>query len=466
MLRNLSGQRGRIVSKKDDPNGRWICDFRPLNRLTKKRVTALGDVFSKTRSLAAKIWKTGLDAWSGFNQMNATERARRLMQIITDFGVRQWTVLPFGVANGPSYFQEFMLDLYGGTGSSTSKPDMLGDAMHDLDAQLEVWVDDVQLGSGSVFNSSGEMDMDVTCAKGFKQHLKAIERVFERAATANLRFKLSKCHFCKFSLDTLGMVAGLGVVKTDPKKVQAISEWPRPSRPEDVEKFLATTVFIREHLSPRYAQISKPLRDTLAGLHEARKNKTHNRKAKYQPPAKPPADGSWPSFWNTDCEESFDTLKKMVINAVELQVPDFAGARDGSNRFHIWPDACNYGVGAALMQGYPKGTSSHPDSYYSQLGLNTWCTKVELVAKYGELKRRNKSCKAIDSDELEKIFETLGDQKRRAEYDETLGLASKRKSRVDLRPLGVFSKSLSKAQQAWPAWERELLAVLLTLVHF
>ena len=57
--------RTHIVSKKDDPNGRWICDFRPLNRLTKKRVTALGDVFSKTRSLAAKIWKTGLDAWSG-----------------------------------------------------------------------------------------------------------------------------------------------------------------------------------------------------------------------------------------------------------------------------------------------------------------------------------------------------------------------------------------------------------------
>ena len=24
------------------------------------------------------------------------------------------TVLPFGVANGPSYFQEFMLDLFGG----------------------------------------------------------------------------------------------------------------------------------------------------------------------------------------------------------------------------------------------------------------------------------------------------------------------------------------------------------------
>ena len=36
--------------------------------------------------------------------------------------------------------------------------------------------------------------------------------------------------------------------------------WPRPARIEDVEKFLATTVFIREHLSPQYSQLSKPLR--------------------------------------------------------------------------------------------------------------------------------------------------------------------------------------------------------------
>ena len=54
--------RTHIVGKKDDPNGRWICDFRPLNRTTVKRSTALGDVFSKTRSLASKKWKSGLDA--------------------------------------------------------------------------------------------------------------------------------------------------------------------------------------------------------------------------------------------------------------------------------------------------------------------------------------------------------------------------------------------------------------------
>ena len=70
--------RTHVVSKKGDPNGRWICDGKLLNRVTVKRCTAIGDVFSRTRSLASKRRKSGLDAESGFNQLKATERASRL----------------------------------------------------------------------------------------------------------------------------------------------------------------------------------------------------------------------------------------------------------------------------------------------------------------------------------------------------------------------------------------------------
>ena len=77
--------------------GRWICDFRALNRSTIKRPTPIGDVPDKARKLARKRWKSLLDALSGFNQMGATERAKRLLQIITSLGLRQWEVFPFGV---------------------------------------------------------------------------------------------------------------------------------------------------------------------------------------------------------------------------------------------------------------------------------------------------------------------------------------------------------------------------------
>ena len=94
--------------------GRWICDHRELNKTSCKRATAVGDVFTKTRLIASKKWISGMEAWSGFNQMLASEEASRLIQIITSEGLLQWCVLPFGVTNGPSYFQEFMLELYGG----------------------------------------------------------------------------------------------------------------------------------------------------------------------------------------------------------------------------------------------------------------------------------------------------------------------------------------------------------------
>ena len=458
--------RTHIVSKKDDPMGRWICDFRPLNRVTKKRMTAIGDVFSKTRSLASKKWKSGLDAWSGFNQLNATERARRYMQIITSLGMRQWTVLAFGVTNGPSYFQEFMLNLYGGVGSTINGPlpDMTGATMIELDSILEVWIDDIQLGSGTLDLSKVETEAEEEA--GFRTHLVALERVLARAATANLRFKMSKCFFAQFSLETLGMVAGIGVVKADPKKIQAIVGWPRPNRLEDVERFLATTVFIREHLSPRYSQISKPLRDALAVLQQKRKDKMVRGKARYLPPSKPPPNGAWPDWWTQELEDAFIALKQLVVNAVELQVPDFPGAMDGSNLLHIWPDACNYGIGAGLFQGYPKDVADRPDSHYHTLGVPSWSTKGEIVGRYGELKRTAQKHCAVDMQAIEDAYAVLSDVQARIGYDESLGLAAKRKTRIDLRPLGFFSKSLSRAQQSWPTWERELLAVLLTLMHF
>ena len=50
------------------------------------------------------------DAWAGFNQVAATERAKRAMQINTAVGLRQWEVMPFGATNGPSCFQGIMID--------------------------------------------------------------------------------------------------------------------------------------------------------------------------------------------------------------------------------------------------------------------------------------------------------------------------------------------------------------------
>ena len=250
---------------------------------------------------------------------------------------------------------------------------MLEDAMSDLNAHLSIFMDDLQVGSGDALDQEAWEREEEAAARGeigegFKQHVQALRRILERAQLANLKFKLSKCHFCQWEVHSLGLVVGCGCVRADPAKVSAIAVWPRPSREEDVERFLATMVFLRDHLSPRCSEIAKPLRDVLKQLQADRKAGKKKGKAKYRPLGRAAPDENWAPFWTDACEEAFLALKRLAIAAIEIQVPDYEGAMDGTNPLHLWPDACGFGIGAGLFQGTPK-KSTDPSTYYDVLGV-------------------------------------------------------------------------------------------------
>ncbi len=393
--------RTHIVWKKDDVNGRWICDYRPLNAATVKRPTPIGDVATKARQLAAKRWKSALDAWSGFNQMKATERASRCLQILTSLGLRQYVVLPFGVTNGPPYFQEAMLDLYGG--ASRQLPSLLDS--YQEGRWLGIFVDDVMLGTGDSHNltyavsQSGMSELD-----GFEEHHDALKQVLERARLGNLRFKLEKMNLFQLEVECLGMDAGLGVLKASPKKTSAIETWPRPQKPEDVESFLASMVFIREHLSPRFSHIAKPLRDLCKELQLSRKA-GHKTRRKQKGREKPEELAEWPDFWHQEHEDAFQMLTQLARTAVELAVPDYQGLADGSNELHIWPDACAYGIGGGLFQASPPAERADQpvETHYSVLHVREWNTKQEISNAYQQRKRQLTRHEVNNSD-LEKIL--------------------------------------------------------------
>ena len=60
-------------------------------------------------------------------------------------------MLPFGVTNVPPYFQEMMLDLYGG--HSNKLPGLLANAMVEQEAYLDIFIDDIQLGTGDALDT-------------------------------------------------------------------------------------------------------------------------------------------------------------------------------------------------------------------------------------------------------------------------------------------------------------------------
>ena len=174
-----------LCIKKDDDWGRWIVEFLPLNAGTITHPIAIGDVFGKVRSLANPLYKSMLDAWSGFNQVENIEETKRLLTIQTSLGLRQWECCPFGVTNGPQFYQSMMQDLYG---------DMTADQMSETEATLGWFMDDGALGTGDALDPS-VWDRDANDEGLFEQHLVGLQRVVSRARLVGLRFKLSKCHF-------------------------------------------------------------------------------------------------------------------------------------------------------------------------------------------------------------------------------------------------------------------------------
>lgn len=181
-------------------------------------------------------------------------------------------------------------------------------------------------------------------SRSLEDHVLHLDTVLKKLREHRLYAKASKCLFDQNKVDYLGHIITEQGVTTDPSKVQAMKDWPKPDTLKQLRGFLGITGYYRRFIR-HYGIISKPLTDLLK----------HN------------------SFcWNATAQAALQTLKNAMITAPVLALPDY------KLPFILETDACGSGVGAVLMQG------GWPIAYFSKSlapkhqGLSTY--EKELMA--------------------------------------------------------------------------------------
>ena len=160
------------------------------------------------------------------------------------------------------------------------------------------------------------MDDILIHAATLEIHDKRVHAVLRRLQEANITLN-QKCEFARECITFLGHVVSTKGIEVDPKKTQAIRDFPAPTTVTELQRFHGMVNQLAKFL-PNLAQVNEPLRQLL-------------RK-----------DNSW--VWDTPQETAFQEIKSMLMSNCVLAHYDLKSPSI------IATDASQHGIGAVLLQ--------------------------------------------------------------------------------------------------------------------
>ena len=287
-----------VMAPKKDNEGRWIpykrmaIDFRNINLqlldLDSKsralpRVQDIFDSIATTISGAKDPYFAKLDISSAFHCVEIDERDRDILSFAAPTTLYRFTRLPFGIKSSPSIFQ------------STMEKALMGLVF----LTCFVFLDDI-----------------VVIGRDWAEYCKNLEDVLHRLAICGMKIKCDKVLLGKKSISILGFVISNQGVQICPLKQRACSLWKQPLTCKQTLSFVQFCNFVRKHIE-QFAEIARPLYDLCNA-------------SKFE--------------WTESCERSFQALKKAVISAPALRLPDF------TKTVYLASDFCKQSIGYCLLQ--------------------------------------------------------------------------------------------------------------------
>ena len=172
-----------------------------------------------------------------------------------------------------------------------------------------------------------------------EEHYANLTSLLNACKTVGIKLNKEKMEIDVKQLTFMGHKITCDGLEVDPEKVDAIKNMKEPTNVEEVRRFVGMANFVARYV-PHLTQVLHP-------LHNLMKNKV-------------------PFSWSESQQEAFDKVKKMLTEAPTLPYynPD--------EELTIENDACEYGVGSALMQkdrpiAYASRSLSDVEQRYAQI---------------------------------------------------------------------------------------------------
>ena len=277
------------------PNKVRVCiDPRDLNKAIQRpkyQIPTLEEILPQLAE--AKIFSV-LDAKDGFHQVKLDESSSHLTTFWTPFGCYSYLRMPFGISSAPEEFQRRMhLIIEGLPGVAVIADDIL------------------VYGCGSDYVADHDANL---------------RRLLQRARESNLKLNKKKLRLRLEEVAYMGHLLTNKGLQPDPMKVKAIEALPQPSDKKSVERLLGFVKYLSRFL-PNLAEVVAPLRKL--------------------------TEKEVPFYWESQQQEAFDQVKKLVTSAPVLKFYNIA------EEVTLQCDTSDKGLGATLLQnGQPVAFAS------------------------------------------------------------------------------------------------------------
>lgn len=309
-----------ILVKKASGEFRLCFDGRRLNSITKKDSYPLPNLTQTLDKVRDAHFLSAIDLKHAFWQVKLTpDSSEKTAFSVVGKGHFEFTRMPFGLCNSAQQLQRLI--------------DRLFDPS--IEQHVFTYLDDL-----------------IVVNKTFEEHIQTLSRVFDSLKDANLTVNVAKCKFCKSSLSFLGYIVDKHGLHTNPDKIKAIVDYPKPRNTTEVKRFLGMTSWYRRFIQD-FSELSAPITELIKGRQKRQG-----------------------IVWTDNANKSFEELKKRLITAPVLASPDF------DKPFVLQCDASNYALGCILTQG--EGDNERVISYASRTltkpERNYTITELELLS--------------------------------------------------------------------------------------